>query len=873
MAKRQGYRPSRGRSGANAVSVSECLTVVYTILPILMITADPRFARISTDPRFRLPSKKHTHVAIDQRFSRMLRDDDFSQKATVDRYGRKIAKGSGRKELERFYNLEEQDEEGDHRRSVDEDEQDDSSDNKDEEDIVERTLIKAGKPYDPARDGGFSTSDDETSSSDEEDDDDEAVLGEDGHQYPGVQVGQTTDVPMGEISSRIAVVNLDWDNIRAVDLMAVFSSFCPPDGRLQLVAIYPSEFGKERLAREEVEGPPREIFADRHHESDGGNSSSEENEEEADEDEKIKESLLQEDKGEEFDNTKLRRYQLERLRYYYAVLTLSSAEAAKALYDATDGTEYLTTANFFDLRFVPDGVSFEGDRVRDECSSIPDDYKPNNFVTDALQHSKVKLTWDAEDNVRKEMVKKAFSGSRRDIEDNDLKAYLGSDSSEDEAVDDDDDGGMFGVPGQASNETKVSKKEQERQRLRAALGLETAPTTSRAEKADAPVGDMQITFTSGLSGPSNPAAAAPQEETTIEKYKRKEKERKQKHREKVTAARDDGGKSVSTGAQDDATADSEEKNEDLGFDDPFFTSVPDDEGHLPSKSSKSTTISRKAERQRRRQEAEQKEAQTSRDRAELELLMLDDEQIFPSSSHLKSNPENNPTTTTDGEQQPDIEQGQGERFSHFDINEIARAEKKAAKKGRNKKKKSISVRHENPREHELDEHGRKKKDRRRSEVDNVDDVDGHGQRQGQDGFTVNTQDPRFQALFHQPEYAIDPTNPRYRDTKAMRTLLEEGRRKRKRGVDEDGEDVEGITGWENGGERQQETRAGKEGKKKGKRTRIAADDIHREDDDGGKNKKDDMDDLRRLAEKVKRKSTAAVSGTAPNASKQTLTKA
>src|SRR2546421_4632681 len=32
------------------------------------------------------------------------------------------------------------------------------------------------------------------------------------------------EIPTGEASSRLAVVNLDWDNIRAEDLMAVFGS-------------------------------------------------------------------------------------------------------------------------------------------------------------------------------------------------------------------------------------------------------------------------------------------------------------------------------------------------------------------------------------------------------------------------------------------------------------------------------------------------------------------------------------------------------------------------------------------------------------------------------------------------------------------------
>ena len=35
------------------------------------------------------------------------------------------------------------------------------------------------------------------------------------------------EVPTGEATSRLAVVNLDWDNLRAQDIMAVAASFAP----------------------------------------------------------------------------------------------------------------------------------------------------------------------------------------------------------------------------------------------------------------------------------------------------------------------------------------------------------------------------------------------------------------------------------------------------------------------------------------------------------------------------------------------------------------------------------------------------------------------------------------------------------------------
>ena len=52
--------------------------------------------------------------------------------------------------------------------------------------------------------------------------------------------------------------------------------------------------------------------------------------------------------------------------------------------------------NRLDLRFVPDGQSFEGRRVRDSAADVPAGYEaPPAFATAALQHTSVKLTWDA----------------------------------------------------------------------------------------------------------------------------------------------------------------------------------------------------------------------------------------------------------------------------------------------------------------------------------------------------------------------------------------------------------------------------------------------------------------------------------------------
>lgn len=637
---------------------------------------DSRFASFETDPRYALPSKKQSKTTIDKRFSRMLKDDDFTATSKVDRYGRKIKSDSKKKALQRLYQEEDEDDEED---GVE----------VENDDIVRRELEKAEKKYDPARGGGFSSSESDSDS----DSDDESEEEEEVDNAPDMQKYRTqqTEVEVGEVTNRIAIVNIDWDNIKSVDLMALFKSFVPISGRIEKVSVYPSEFGKERMQREELEGPPKEIFKKKDDSEDGSEDSEDDDDEAEDSDEEAKKDLLKEGNDEDFNSDALRTYQLDRLRYYYAVMVCSDKATAQKLYEATDGSEYLSSSNFLDLRFVPDDVTFD-DEPRDECDSVPDNYKPVEFVTDALQHSKVKLTWDMdpEEAKRKEAQKNAFGGSRNDIAENDLRAYLASDSEDDE----DEDEEAFAEP--TAGTPKLSKKELARKKLREALGLTDEPE-AKASKGG-PVGDMEITFAPALTEESK----NPDGESTAEKYIRKERERKAKRKEQAMANREGANAAAEDGPQ-----------EDLGFDDPFFTAEE------PPKISKAQL--HKEERRKKREAREAEESQNAAEKAQLELLMVD--------NHDE----------------------EAEHLDHFDMNEIVKAEKKKnKKKGKKDKEAAAGL---------------------------------------QEDFQLDVDDDRFKAVFDDHEFAIDPSNPKFKATSGMKKLLEEGRKKRKHGDDGDGEEV------------------------------------------------------------------------------------
>ncbi|KAL7800196.1 hypothetical protein V8C37DRAFT_364410 [Trichoderma ceciliae] len=695
--------------------------------------ADERFASFQTDPRFRLPSKKHMKTTVDKRFAGMLKDNDFTATARVDKYGRKIKLDSKKKALQRLYQLEEEEEEKEEEGDSDEDEvdepkKDEKDDGEDEDEdgedgneegedveveddeVVQRELQAAHerpRRYDPAREGGFSSSEDSDSDSDEDEEVPDLATGGD------MQRLEREEIQTGEVTNRIAIVNLDWDHVKSTDLMALFSSFIPANdsGKVLSISIYPSEFGKERMQQEELEGPPKALFkkGKKYEESDDESASDSEAEEAA-----IKKKLIQEGDDQDFDSDALRAYQLDRLLYYYAVMTCSSKSTAHAIYEATDGTEYQASSNFIDLRFVPDEVTFD-DEPRDQCDKVPESYKPIEFITNALQSSKVKLTWDMhpEEINRKESIKRAFKGSRAELDEQDLKAYLAGDSDSEEDEDDDADG----VSGAPDGEPKLTKKELARQKMREALGLAAEPESKKSK--DGPVGEMEVTFTPALSG--DKAKKDDKEETTIEKYARKERERKEKKRQAAKAKRealneDDGGDADDVQVAHEGGEDSgEDDGEDLGFDDPFFTA--EDPAAPISKASV-----RKEERRKKREAREAAEARDAEEKAHLSKVMAED-----------------------------ARDNRVDHLDHFDMNEILRAEKQKDKKKKYQKK-------------------------------------SRGEVGLQEDFKMDVKDDRFKAVFDSHEFAIDPSNPKFKATEGMKKLLEEGRKKRKMAVGGDEED-------------------------------------------------------------------------------------
>ncbi|TBU35343.1 hypothetical protein BD311DRAFT_746002 [Dichomitus squalens] len=532
--------------------------------------SDPRFARLKTDPRFRRIKKEKNRVVVDDRFKDFFdgKKEKKSKKGKprVDKYGRPLADDHEHDNLRRFYRLDDEDEaqlelkpgpdyaRGEVLLESSDEEDDRLPDAQSDDDSDTGGIITLGRDVTqpiPVSDDAEVDLDEDTYADLDAQAAAYAQANQDGDQESQVQR-----------TRRIAVVNLDWDHVRAIHLYKIFSSLVSPTGapvasgsrdngaskstsgsvargKVLSVRVYPSEFGKERMAREETEGPPPEIFKKKRELAP----------------EEINERTVYDvGEGEDYDEDALRKYQLERLRYYYAIVECDTVEAASHIFNELEGTELERSANVFDLSFVPDNMTFD-DEFRDEAKddlSVP--YKPLEFTTDALRHSKVKLTWDEDEPERALVTKRVLS--RKEIEENDFRAYIAS-SSESESDD---------APAASTGKGKKAAKAAEREKLRALLlggGDDTMPEgwgTGKGGKDEDDV-DMEITFTPGLS-----AGKDDKDETTLEKYQRKMKEKKKKRKEEILERR-----------QEKAEEKKGSKSSKNPLDDDFFSGGSDEE--------------------------------------------------------------------------------------------------------------------------------------------------------------------------------------------------------------------------------------------------------------------------------------------------------
>ncbi|XP_015889719.3 pre-rRNA-processing protein ESF1 [Ziziphus jujuba] len=451
------------------------------------IITDPRFASVHSDPRFQKVPMHKSKVSIDSRFNRMFTDKSFTtSSAPVDKRGKR-KKDNSENSLRHYYRM-------------DEDRGKEESD--DEEDSESEESEKLGPEESDAE-----TSDESDASETEEevemesgeseyssatDEDEEEVVYED-------YESEEEDIPEIEKEThRLAVLNMDWRYVKAVDLFMILNSFLPKNGQILSVAVYPSEFGLQRMKEEEAHGPA--LFNDESKKNDN---------EDTDDD--------------EIDEDKLRAYEKSRLRYYYAVVECDSSATADYLYKACDGVEFERSSNVLDLRFIPDSMEFKHP-PRDVATEVPANYSSREFHTRALQHSKIHLSWDEDEPDRAKTLKRKFNADQ--LADLELQQFLASDESESD--DDEDDNGA-----EDYSDNKHKKLDMYRALIQSGDGSD--------EDGEEEGQDMEVTFNTDLEDLSKRILEKKdkKEETVWEAYLSKRREKKKARRNKSKYSSDD----------------------------------------------------------------------------------------------------------------------------------------------------------------------------------------------------------------------------------------------------------------------------------------------------------------------------------------------
>ncbi|KAK1732701.1 pre-rRNA-processing protein ESF1 [Skeletonema marinoi] len=767
-------------------------------------------------------------IRSDDRFSEALTNSDkFGCVPGMDKYGRKIKKSKKKSRRD-------DDDSGDDGESGDEQKEQAKKKDNAPMDMESRiAYLNALSRGDISASSSEEEDDDDDSSDDDNDDDDDSstsstnIHGQAGvfdptyNQLPGdYQQGDYQQELTTDPTPYLCILNLDWEHTRAVDVYAMLHSFCPP-GTLKRVDIYPSDFGREMMEKERVEGPSglwKKDWKQKNKKSDGddgnhveedddsssssdedssssgekvsgaaaqdGNiseqhndddeSDSDEDNDEEEEDilnldeataklyshfppqsEVMKNSQLQTEEEEEegFDREKLRAYEASKLRYYFAIATFSNASAAEPVYENVDGMEMEHSAAEIDVRALPVDQydeTIEGRELHDSCNHLPGKYAPPDNVVTALRQSKVTCSWERGDSRReKALTKWGIAKDAWDAmnEGDDIKFYLASDnSSAGEESDDDGDGdletetksrkmrALLGLSGSededdAASDNDGSSDGSDEDAGKNAESLEASSESESEDEAEAKT--KQVTFTPGKKNLEEKIRSKLNGETAeltpFQKYLEK---RKEKRRERRQAARKKG-----KGMESDSEEEVGEDDAIYGVDPEFGVAKFSDEESVDSadigkadgdddddfflEDAKSSSQKKKGKKPKGKDE-EAKAGKNNRmasTKEELELLIAGDD---------------------DEEDAKD-----------FDMRGLEKLEKHANKKLRGKRKRQLENLAAN--------------------------VSGQG-------FQVDTKDDRFSALLEgiDDRFGIDRTNPAFKETTAMKTLLQEQSKRRKK---------------------------------------------------------------------------------------------
>jgi hypothetical protein len=474
-------------------------------VPKAVAKPDARFSSLLQQPRFKTKTGKvaKSTVEQDERFKDVFGDEDFEVK-NIDKYQR-VKKQDAKDSLSKLYDTSEIKVEPKKAQKItpkslgpkskvppqkapiqkpsslpqpnpkrklpkqatmDSDDDDDGDDGDDGEESIEDDVEQDhGEDEDDDSSTDIGT-DDDLDDHDDLDENDQEIIPE-GYTH-GSLPGSYAPL-IDEPTKRLALYNMEWEQLRAVDILAIFRSLCPVGGSIPRVSVYPSEKGKIMLEREkrgdftlwtdpEMDRLANQIKEERlekkrkiaekiQTEQQGKkgkkNNNNKENKikieeiELSDDEEYVSDTEIdkllfgndEEDKKViEQNRVRLKEYELAKLGYYYAIIECNTVDAAIKLYQEADGLEYESSGNVFDLRFVPDGHVFDESTLRDRATMVPPGHRPPVFQTSCLNSTRIECTWEREDPHRARFLQQDFSNDDYHVDD--LTAFLANESDD-----------------------------------------------------------------------------------------------------------------------------------------------------------------------------------------------------------------------------------------------------------------------------------------------------------------------------------------------------------------------------------------------------------------------------------------------------------
>ncbi|XP_061168989.1 ESF1 homolog [Saccostrea echinata] len=444
----------------------------------------------------------------------------------------------------------------------------------------------------------------ETSSSEEDDDSEEEEENQEEFDHGWGELDKDVHTTE-ELGHRLSVCNMDWDRIKSQDIFVLLHSFVPTGGSIKSVKVYPSEFGLQRMKEEALSGPT-ELVQDKR-----------ENPPEAEGEEED----YEENQGTRYHREKLRRYQLNRLKYYYAVVDTDSIGTASKIYEECDGMEYESSSTKLDLRFIPDDMEFT-EEPKSVCTEMPAAYNPSLFVSTALAQSKVNLTWDEtdQDRIKVTMMNSSQRKKTDDVNEEDFQAYLASSSEEEEDKDDD-----HPVVDEDDNDNEDDNEESQIQKYRSLLqSLDNDKDQKKKKEVE-----MEVTWEPGLKETTEKIVKHKEktkDQTPWDQYLMKKKEKRQRKREERMS-----GKMTSDKEPEEQAAFSDDDLPAGVDEDPFFKQSLDSED---GEDRKPKAESKKTKKKKRKEKT--LKSMTKDTEGELELLMMDEETDNRKHFNLKS---------------------------------------------------------------------------------------------------------------------------------------------------------------------------------------------------------------------------------------------